>query len=227
MKKNVFTSLAVCCALNFFAQNQGTAVYQMSIDGLPPEQASMMGDMEMKIVWKDNKTYSEQNSMMYSMKSVSDEKETLMLMEMMGNKTYMRINHDDPKYNNKDKELPEYKVEYFNETKKIAGYDCKKALVTMKTKEGKEMTMEVWYTEQVPNVYSQQKYSGKRNQNAAYLKGIKGMPLEYSIPQGEMTVKVTAKEINFNPVSDDAFKLSTEGYKEMKPEDMKRMGGGQ
>ncbi|GIV26760.1 MAG: hypothetical protein KatS3mg027_0574 [Bacteroidia bacterium] len=227
MKKILFTVLSIGY-FSLIAQNQGTAVYQMSIEGLPPEQAAMMGDMEMKIVWKDNKTYSEQNSMMYSMRSVSDEKETLILMEMMGNKNYMRINHDDPKYNNdKGKEVPEYKVEYFNETKKIAGYDCKKALVTTKTKDGKEMTMEVWYTEQVPNVYSQQKYTSKRNQNAAYLKGLKGMPLEYSIPQGQMTVKVTAKEINFNPVSDDVFKLSTEGYTEMKPEDMKKMGGGQ
>ena len=232
MKKVALIILTYASILN--AQNQGTVLYQMTIEGLPDEQAAMMGDMEMKMVWKDNKFYSEQNSMMYSIKTAGDDKSVIMLMDMMGNKNFMRINPEDPKYKEDDRNKKEddknkidYKVEYTNDTKKIAGYDCKKAIVTGKSKDGKDFNAEVWYTEQIPNVYAQQKYKSKRNQEVAYLKGIKGMPLEYSIPQQGMTIKITAKEINFNPVSDDIFNLSTEGYTEIKPEDMKRWTGGE
>jgi hypothetical protein len=89
------------------------------------------------------------------------------------------------------------------------------------------MKADVWYTEQIPNHYKKQKASGRRGQNMVYIREIKGMPLEYSVPQGQMTIRVKAKEINFNPVPDNIFNLSTEGYTEIKPEQMKGMGGGQ
>lgn len=224
MKKIAFTLLTFA-GLNLLSQNEGTAVYNMNIEGLPPEQASMMGDMSMKVIWKGNKVYTEQSSMMYEMKSVSDENGTLILMDQMGNKFYIKVDPNDPKLQEKDKDIPDYTVEYTNETKKIAGYDCKKAIVKSKTKDGKDLVIDIWYTDKIPNFYEKQKYGTKRNQGAKYLKEIKGMPLEYSIPQGQMTVRMTAKEVNFNPVSDDIFKLSTEGYQQMDPEKMKRGGG--
>lgn len=224
MKKIALTLLTLA-GLNLLSQNEGTVIYNMSIEGLPPEQASMMGDMTMKIIWKGDKVYSEQSSMMYEMKSVSDENGTLILMDQMGNKYYMKIDPNDPKYKDKENEVPEYKVETTNETKKVAGYDCKKAIVYLKSKDGKEFKVDVWYSEKLPNFYNKQKVTTKRNQGAAYLKGINGMPLEYSVPQGQITVRVTAKEINFNPVSDEVFKLSTEGYQLMGPEKMKKGGG--
>lgn len=226
MKKIVFNILSAT-AYVLMAQNEGTAIYEMTIEGLPPEQTSMMGDMTMKIVWKGDKVYSEQSSMMYEIKSVSDENGALVLMDQMGNKIYMKIDYNDPKYKEREKEQPEYKIEYTNDTKKIAGYDCKKAIVTMKTRKGEEMKADVWYTEQIPNHYKKQKASGRRGQNMVYIREIKGMPLEYSVPQGQMTIRVKAKEINFNPVPDNIFNLSTEGYTEIKPEQMKGMGGGQ
>lgn len=222
MKKVLFIGL-LTGTLGITAQNEGTAIYDMKIEGLPPEQASMMGDMTMKVVWKGDKVYSEQSSMMYEIKSVGDEKGTLILMDQMGNKIYMKIDPNDPKY--QEKEKPDYKIEYMSDTKKIAGYDCKKAVITTKTRKGEDVKIDIWYTEQIPNYYSKQKVSGRRGQNMAYMKELKGMPLEYTMPQGQITVKVTAKEINFNPVSDDVFKLSTEGYTEMKPEQLKGMGG--
>lgn len=226
MKKGLFLWM-LAGTLSVMAQNEGTAIYEMAIEGLPPEQASMMGDMTMKIMWKGDKVYSEQSSMMYEIKSVSDENGALFLMDQMGNKIYMKVDYNDPKYKEKEKEQPEYKIEYTNDTKKIAGYDCKKAIVTMKTRKGEEIKSDVWYTEQIPNYYIKQKISGRRGQNMAYMKEIKGMPLEYSIAQGQMTIRVKAKEVNFNPVPDSVFNLSTEGYTEMKPEQMKGMGGGQ
>ncbi len=224
MKKIV---LNILCAttISIIAQNQGTVIYQMSIEGLPAEQASMMGDMDMKVIWKDNKVYVEQNSMMYSIKNVSDENTSLTLMDMMGNKYYIKQNLNDPKLQENEKGTPEYKIEYTNDTKKIAGYDCKKAIVSTKTKDGKELTIDVWYSDKVQNYYEKRKGKSKRDQESAFLKGIKGMPFEYSIPQGPYVVKVTTKEINFDNVPDDVFNLSTEGYQERTPEDLKKMSG--
>jgi hypothetical protein len=226
MKKIIFTLLSSTSML-VFGQSEGTAVYEMSIEGLPPEQASMMGDMMMKIVWKGDKSYYEQSSMMFETKSVTDENGTLMLMDQMGNKYYMKYKPEELSKESDKGSAPEYKIEQTNETKKIAGYDCKKAIVTTKTRDGKEFKIDIWYTDKIPNYYAKQKNTTRRNQDMSYLKSINGMPMEYTIPQGQMTIKVTAKEVNFNPVSDDVFKLSTDGYTEIKPDDLKKMRGGQ
>lgn len=222
MRKFILSGL-IATALSVIAQDHGTLVYQMSIEGLPPEQAAMMGDMEMKIMWKDKKGYFEQSSMMYNIKGVYDENSSLTLMDMMGNKYFVRQNLNDPKYQNQNKEKPEYKIEYTNETKKILDYDCKKAIVTIKSKDGKETPVDVWYSEQMPNYYAKQKNTSRKKEQNDFLKGIKGMPLEYSIIQGPYVVKVTTKEINLNDIPDSVFNLSTEGYQEMNPEDLEKM----
>lgn len=209
-------ALCYCVSMLVVAQqNEGTVVYQMVFEGLPPEQASMMGDMEMKIIWKDGKSYVEQSSMMHTMQSVSDGKTSLVLIDAMGSKSYMKWDVNDPKYQEKEKEVVDYEIEYTNDIKKILGYDCKKALVTVKTKDKRDLKIEVWYAEQIPNIYLQLRRTSM-NHNTDYLKDLKGIPLEYSIPQGEITIKAKAKELNFNPVSDEVFHLSTEGYTEMK-----------
>jgi len=231
MRRIIFT-LFTTTTIILSGQNEGTVVYEMKIDGLPPEQASMLGDMTMKVVWKGNKYYSEQSSMMFESKTLSDEKETIVLMDQMGNKFFMKFNHEElTKENDKNSNLEnksepnvEYKIEQTKDTKKIAGYDCKKAIVTTKTRDGKEVKIDVWYTEKLPNFHSTLKYSLRQGKSMSYLKSIDGMPLEYSIPQGPMTIKVTVKEINFNPVSDNVFKISTDGYTELKPEELKKMG---
>jgi len=226
MKKIIFTLLSTTTML-VFGQNEGTVLYEMKIEGLPPEQASMMGDMTIKIVWKGDKSYYEQSSMMFETKSVTDENGTLVLMDQMGNKFYMKYKPGELSKESDKGSAPEYKIEQTSETKKIAGYDCKKAIVTSKTRDGKELKIDIWYSDKIPNYYAKQKNITRRYQDMSYLKSINGMPMEYTIPQGQMTIKVSAKEVNFNPVSDDIFKLSTDGYTEIKPDDLKKMGWGQ
>jgi hypothetical protein len=53
--KKLFSTLAVVAlsALSLNAQiKEGTITYDMKIEGLPPEQAAMMGDMEVKCTFK-------------------------------------------------------------------------------------------------------------------------------------------------------------------------------
>jgi GLPGLI family protein len=218
MMKKLITAAALMLSAFTFAQKEGSVTYVMTMEGLPPEQASMMGDMETKIVFKDKKTYSEMNSMMMSYKTVSDENGSLVLMDQMGNKYFMRTTKADMDKMSEGAKDP--KIEYTNETKTIAGQECKKAIVTNTGKEG-EVKTDVWYTEKIP--YVSGAAGGKRGGGETF-KGLKGMPLEFSLKQGPYNIKMTAKEVSFDKVPDSIFTLSTEGYTEKKPEDFKKGG---
>lgn len=216
MKKLITAVAILLCGLSNAQIKEGSVTYVMTIEGLPPEQAAMMGDMETKIFFKGNKTYSEMNSMMMSTKAVSDENGSLVLMDQMGNKNFMRVTKADMDKNDDPSKTP--KIEYTSETKTIAGYECKKAIATLSTKDG-EVKTDVWYTDKIPYV----KQGGRRGGDM--FKGLNGMAMEFSMPQGPMKVKMVAKEVSTEAVPDSKFVLSTDGYTEMKMEDLKKQQG--
>jgi GLPGLI family protein len=224
--KKLFSTLAVVAltALSLNAQiKEGYILYDMKIEGLPPEQAAMMGDMETKVTFKNGKALTEVTSMMFSQQMVVDETGMTMLMEQMGNKIAMKQTKEEmDKAEAKLKDKPaDPKIEYTNETKTIAGYECKKAIITTVGKDKKEEKMEMWYCEKFENPNK----DGKgRGQNV--MKGLKGMPFEYAGGQGGMKFKMTAKEVSTDPVADSKFVLSTEGYKLMTADELKAMQGG-
>lgn len=224
--KKLFSTLAVVAltALSLNAQiKEGYILYDMKIEGLPPEQAAMMGDMETKVTFKNGKALTEVTSMMFSQQMVVDETGMTMLMEQMGNKIAMKQTKEEmDKAEAKVKDKPaDPKIEYTNETKMIAGYECKKAIITTVGKDKKEEKMEMWYCEKFENPNKEGK---GRGQNV--MKGLKGMPFEYAGGQGGMKFKMTAKEVSTDPVADSKFVLSTEGYKVMTADELKAMQGG-
>lgn len=201
---------------------EGSVTYVMTIEGLPPEQAAMMGDMETKVSFKGNKSLTEVNSMMMTSKALVDDNGSLFLMDQMGNKSFIRTSKAEMDKNsevNKDKEP---RIELTNETKTIAGYECKKANVRLTTgKNNEEIKTEVWFTDKISYV----KQGGGRKGGEMF-KGLNGMPMEYSVPQGPMKIKMSAKEVSTETVPDSKFVLTTEGYTEMKMEDLKKMQQG-
>lgn len=224
--KKLFSTLAVVAltALSLNAQiKEGYILYDMKIEGLPPEQAAMMGDMETKVTFKNGKALTEVTSMMFSQQMVFDETGMTMLMEQMGNKIAMKQTKEEmEKAEAKVKDKPaDPKIEYTNETKMIAGYECKKAIVTTVDKNKKEEKAEIWYSEKFENPNKEGKGRGQ-----TVMKGLKGMAFEYSGGQGGMKFKMTAKEVSTDPVADSKFVLSTEGYKVMTADELKAMQGG-
>ncbi len=215
--KKLITAVAIMLASISNAQvKEGAATYVMTFEGLPAEQAAMMGDMEMKMFFKDKKVFSETTSMMFNSKSLSDENGFLMVMDQMGNKQYMKMTKEElekkaAERKAKDK-VSDPKIEYTSETKTIAGYECKKAIVTTSSAKDGEVKSDVWYTEKLPYVTGG---GGKARGGDPYSE-IKGMLMEYSMAQGPMKVKMVAKEIVLDKVPDSKFALSTEGYTEMK-----------
>lgn len=213
-----FTALSVNAQIT-----EGSVLYTMNIEGLPPEQAAMMGDMETRTTFKNGKVLTEMSSMMFNNQILVDDKGVTMLMEQMGNKMAVKQTKEEmEKENAKSKDKPaDPKIEYTTETKTIAGYECKKAIITTIDKNKKEEKIDMWYCEKFPNPNIEGKGKGQH-----IMKGLKGMPFEYSANNGPMKFKIVAKEVSEKPVDDSKFNLSTEGYKLMTMDDLKALQGG-
>jgi len=210
MRKKLFSTLAVV-AISIVSLNaqikEGSITYDMKMEGLPPEQAAMMGDMELKSTFKNGKSLTEMSSMMFTNQTLIDDKGMTMLMEQMGNKIAIKQTKEEmAKEEAKVKDKPtDPKIEYINETKTIAGYECKKAIITMVGKDKKEEKMDVWYSDKFENTNKEGKGRGQ-----GFMKGLKGVPFEYAGGQGGMKFKMLAKEVSVEPVADSKFELSTE-----------------
>ena len=225
MKKIIVSVIALAfIAITANAQiKEGSITYVMKIEGLAPEQAAMMGDMDMKNTFKNGKVLTEMNSMMGTNQILIDENGMTMLIDQMGNKIAIKQTKAEmEKESAKSKEkLPDPKIEYFPETKMIAGYECKKAIITSTDKNNKEEKIEMWYCDKFFNPNMEGKGKGQN-----IMKGLKGMPFEYSGSYGQMKTKITAKEVSEALVDEKVFLLSTEGFKTMTMDELKTMQGG-
>ena len=100
---------------------------------------------------------------------------------------------EDPKNVDADKIHESIKVEYTGETKTIAGFKCKKAIITMQGEdEGELLTEEVWYTDEIPN------------SNNDY-RSLKGMPLEFSMNISGVKMTFTTTDVKREAVDASMF----------------------
>jgi GLPGLI family protein len=222
MKKIILAGcIAFLCIINAQAQKsaafEGKIVYDINFDGsgLPPEALQMMKGAEVITYMTKDQRRVDINMPIQSTSAIMDEKSKSIttLMDIMGQK-YM-IKQSAEEWKKEEEKMPETSIKYTTETKTIAGYLCKKAEVTTISKEGKEETMNVYYTEEIPAATLKQAY-----------KGLKGFPLEYSMKQGGVSMKFIAKSISKETVPASMFELPKEGYKETTMEEFqKEMAG--
>jgi GLPGLI family protein len=225
MKKILFAAaLAVSLVTGASAQKntpfEGTITYSISFEGsgLPPEALTMLNGAEAVTFIKGDKRRTDMNMAIQSTSAIVDTKnrQIVTLMDIMGQKYLIRMNDADIK---KEEGKTDISIKYTDETKMIAGYKCKKAEVTVKTKEGKEETVNVYYTEEIPSSDVKSVY-----------KGLKGFPMEYVMNQGGVKMTFSTKSVSKDPVPDSKFEIPAEGYKETTMEDfqktMMQMGGG-
>ncbi len=211
----VFSFSGLSAQKNF----EGSVTYSISFDGsgLPPEALDMLKGAESTTYIKNDKRRVDMNMPMQSTSTFlnAKEKNIVTTMDIMGQKYLIRTSEADLK---KDQETqPETIIKYTDETKEIAGYKCKKAVITVKSKEGKEEIVDVFYTEKIP----------ASELKSAY-KGLKGFPLEYSMSQSGIKMKFYAKTVSKGKVADSKFEIPKEGYKETTLEELqKEMSGGQ
>jgi GLPGLI family protein len=105
-------------------------------------------------------------------------------------------------------------IEELEETKKIAGFECKKARYEIADEKGGESTVfEIYYTEAIDGAANTQ------------FPGINGFPMEYVMEAQGMVITYTATKVTEEKVSKDLSKVPS-GYEEMSYEDFVKMMGG-
>lgn len=136
--------------------------------------------------------------------------EMMVLMDILGNK--MAIKSSKSEMSGFSKSSKSYKLKTLVEEKKtIAGYECKKAV--MSSDDNEEMI--VWFTDKL-NVEGAWYYQ---------MEGINGCPMEFSTSSNGLTFKMVAVEIKSDKPSDDLFVVPA-GYNVMTQAEVQKMFGG-
>jgi hypothetical protein len=198
-----------------------TVKMSMKMEGLPAEYAAY-GEQEITTYMKGERSKTEMASMMGSSTVFYDGKTMTSLTDAMGNKMGFTATKAELEATNKTEAGDKPKIEYVNEKKTIAGYECGKAIVTTVGKDKKENKATVWYTDKIKSNHSEA--SKARGRGSLDLSDLKGYPLsmEMNMNQNGMDVKIimTATEVSTNPIDDSVFAISTEGYKMMTYKEM-------
>ena len=221
IKRNILLILVgiLISSSNLFAGGKGfhgIIIYNISYDDdLDPQMATMM-PKTLKLFIKGNKSRTEMKTGFGTTTVLfdGDDKSSVVLLDMMGQKFAMKMTHEDMEKENAD--IPETDVEVTDETKEIAGYTCKKALVKSKD-DSDDFEEFVYFTDELG--------SGILNANNPLFEDIEGVMLEYSNNENDMNMKMEAISVEKKKVSDDLFEIP-EGYKIVTQEELQNMFGG-
>jgi hypothetical protein len=138
------------------------------------------------------------------------------LINMMGQKFAIKQTAQEIEKGNAQQ--PKGTVNVTNETKSIAGYNCKKAIVTS-DEDGVKSTFEVWFTEEL---------GGKdANFDNPLYKDINGVMLEFLIKTPQITMKLTATSVEKKAVSAKDFEIPTDYTLTTQEELKSKFGGGE
>ncbi len=223
-------------------------------DGAEVRVMRFGGDGETKTTtWLKNdlvKTYSESEMGRTTIIRDNSKKLTTTIMEMMGRKNAFYATDEDQKEMSKRMDSmmrtrgqnaslnnsstpPTYKVEYIDESKKISGYACKKALIIATRSNGKSDTTTVWYCPEfkLQNLASTGGSLGgfggfNTSSGPNSMELLNGFPMQYerNMNRGrKMTVQVTKLVID-KEIADKEFEIPKDI--EVKPmKDMQNGGG--
>jgi hypothetical protein len=231
MKKMICSAALLFLSVAGFSQDNYTIKMSLKIEGMPAEYAAY-GEQDIVTYVKGDKTKTEMNSMMGSNVSYFDGKKMTSLSDMMGNKSGFSATKEELENGDKkDKNEAKPKIEYTNEKKTIAGYECTKALVKSLDKEKKENVITVWVTDKLKPMSPEAR---KARRGGFDLGDIKGQPLAMEASQSsngmDMKIMMTATEVSTSPIDDAVFVPNTDGYNMMSYKDymdkMKAMQGG-
>lgn len=195
---------------------KGTVVFDISSLGNLPEMAKSMMPTVMTYKYSTEKQSMALNFPMGAQKTIFDPatKTARILMNVIGQK--LVINQTVAELEQLRKQEGEtIGVKETNETKTIAGYLCKKTVLTKKTKDGKENISNIYFTEAID-------VSAFKIFNA--FPEIKGFPLEFSMKSGPVEFKVLARTITKESIPASEFEVSSD-YKVMTVAELQKFFG--
>lgn len=219
MKLIVLITSLLFLAVSSIAQTEATIEFKITMSTDNPEveaQLAMLEGSSMKLYMKDGDMRQETNMgsfMKNTTISNAETKETLILMDGMMGKFAAKTKLDEvEKAENEEEDLD---VELVDETKEIAGFTCKKAIIYDAA--GNENIF--WYTEEIEAPENGGKYMKE---------GVPGMALEFVIVQPQITMTFTATEFSKkvkNPKEKFAMTIP-EGFTEKSFGELQKMLGG-
>ena len=228
MKNNLFKTLSAASLFLLFsspaliAQENFTVKMNIKTEGLPAEMAAY-GEQDMVTYLKGDKAKTEISSMMFSTITYVNGQKITSLTDAMGNKSGYTTTKEELEQADKAEPSEKPSIVYTEEKKMIAGYECKKAIVTSVGKDKKESITTVWVTDKITNNHKSMGKSGRRGM--ADLSDLKGYPLAMEMPmnfQGtEAKVVMTTLEVSTTPIDDAVFVPNTDGYTMMTFKEMK------
>jgi len=225
MKKIVLLFALISISIFSNAQSkkikEGVAEFDVSYPYLTAQMKQMESSLPqtMTIYFKNNQNRIEMSTVIGSTYIISDntKKEISVLMDMMSQK--IAIKQTQEEITKKEAELkmsgnmPTFKIVESKETKVIAGYKCKKAVVEY-LMDGKKEQMTCFYTDALPQINT-------GTDNLA-LNEIKGFLMEYNITQSGIQMKIVAKEIKAQKIDDQLFSIPAD-YKIMTQDEITEM----
>jgi GLPGLI family protein len=196
--------------------DEGKVMYEISYPDtdMPDEQLAQM-PTESTIYFKEDHSRMEMKmgmGMTIVMLFDNKGKTLTTLMDIMGNKTAVKMTEEDLKKQKEKKGKEDYQIKLTDETKEIAGIKCKKAVAT-----GKDGSFDVYYTDQITF-----KKGDWADQD---FKGIDGFLMQFKKTEGGITMQMTAKNVVKEKVDDAQFTVPAD-YKPMTAEEMQKMYGG-
>lgn len=220
MKKHLLLfSLILAGIFSVSAQNfEGKITYEIEYNDLPDEIApyESMLPKENTVILKGTKSRLDMNQMgaEISMIADSEKEEAVQLMNIMGKK--VAIKHSTQNEEEKEEFTPE--VKQTNETKVIAGFKCKKAIVIITNEDGESVETEVFYTNDIQK-------PAKANLKVV---GVDGFLMQFTVNQNGLSMTMTVTEVSKEKIDEAVFEIPSD-YEEMTMEEFQKemgaMGG--
>ena len=194
----------------------GTIVYDVKPGQDLPEITKSMAPKMMTYKFSNDKQSMKLSFPMMDQITIYDPatKVARILMDLFGQKIV--VNQSAAEIEELRKQQGETKgIKETNETKTIAGYPCKKTVITRKTDEGKEIASTIYYTDAID--------VSKFSLFSAFPE-IKGLPLEFSMKMGQMDFLVTARSVTKENIPPSEFVVGSD-YRQVTVEELKKLFG--
>lgn len=214
MKKTLLAAVLTLATLFSNAQKKIadiTIVYDAVINtgAAEPKLADAFDGATTTVFLKGNMSRSEMVSALASFTTIHDARSgaAVVMQEVGGQKLLIRMTAND--WKDKNRKYEGIKFTNTGDTKTLAGYNCKKAVAQLK--DGTSFT--VFYTSDI--VPENDDYNSQFN-------GLNGLPLEYELTQGKLTIRYVVSQVSLNPVPVSKFDIPKTGYREMTYDESKK-----
>lgn len=205
MKALGLFSLVILSCLNAYTQkvfSEGTITYNVSVISgkTDPGIADAFDGATLTVYMKGSDVRSDFTSTLMTQSILYNAKDSSAVkLKESGQQKYITYLNSSQweQYNHKYNGI---RFSYSNDSKTIAGYNCKKAVGTLK--DGGQIS--VYYAPDLVPLSPGYEYE---------FRSLPGVPLEYEVTSGQIVVKYLAASVQFSPVSASKFDLPKSGYK--------------